>query len=275
MRHTKTSGSGWQLRGNAAEAYEAYLVPAIFDAMSRRLVPTAAVGPGDRILDVACGTGVVARVAALGVGPTGAVAAVDVNADMLAVAETAAANVAIPIDWRQADAAGLPFDDDTFDVVLCQEAVQFFGDKVAVLREMRRVAKRGGRVAFSVLRSLEHNPVYQSFAQALGEHAGTAAEQMMSSPFAFGDREALRAAAREAGLANVVIRVAIGEERFPSVPEFVRQEAASSPLASPLGELDEARRNALIEALQRQLAAHRDDTGLVFHNETNMVTSRA
>lgn len=275
MRHTETSGSGWQLQGNAAAAYETYLVPAIFDAMGRRLVTTAAVQPGDRVLDLACGTGVVARVAARRVGPTGAVAAVDVNADMLAVAETAAADVAPPIDWRQADAAALPFDDDAFDVVLCQEAMQFFGDRVAVLREMRRVAKPGGRVAFSVLRSLKHNPVYQVVAQALREHTGAAAEQMMGSPFALGDGETLRAAARKAELTDVVIRIAIGEERFPSVPEFVLQEAASSPLAAPLGELEEARRTALIEALERQLATHRDDTGLVFHNETHIVTSRA
>lgn len=272
---TSTTALGWQLQGNAADAYEAYLVPAIFEPMARRLVAEADVAPGDRVLDVACGTGIVARASAARVGATGSVTGVDINPDMLATADRASADVTPRIDWQQADAAALPFDDDTFDVTLCEEAVQFFTDRVAVLRELRRVTRPGNRVAFSVLRSLEHNPVYGIFARALGEHAGGDAEQMMGSPFALGDREALRAAARQAGLTDIRIRIAVGEERFPSVPEFVRREAASSPLAGPLGALDDDRRGALIESLERDLADHFDDTGLAFHNETHIVTARA
>ena len=266
---------GWQVQGTAADAYEQYLVPAIFDAMAPRLVAAAEVQPGDRVLDVACGTGVVARTAARRVGSTGSVTAVDVNPDMLATARRSAAHVSPPIDWREADVAALPFDDDAFDVVLCEEAVQFFGDRVAALREMRRVAMPGGRVAFSVLRSVEHNRVYAILSRALGEHAGAAAEQMMRSPFAGGDAAALRAAARDAGLTDVCVRIAVNEERFASVAEFVRQEAASSPLAGPLGALAEDRRTALVTSLERQLAPHMDDMGLAFHNETHIVTARA
>ena len=255
MTNPTATESGWQLEGNAADAYEDYLVPAIFDAMSERLVTAADVAPGDRVLDVACGTGVVARAAARRAGPTGSVTGVDINADMLAMAKKAAAHATPPIDWHQADAAALPFEDETFNVVLCQEAVQFFADRVAVLREMRRITAPDGRVVFSVLRSLEHNPVYAIFAQALGDHAGAPAKQMMSSPFALGDREALRAAARDAGLTDVRVHIAISEERFPSVPEFVRQEAASSPLAGPLGALGERQQAALVESLERQLAS--------------------
>lgn len=274
MPDLATTDSGWQLQGSAADAYEAYLVPAIFAPMADRLVATADLHPGNRVLDVACGTGVVARAAARRVGPTGAVTGVDINDDMLQTARTVSAGTAAAITWQRADAAALPFDDATFDAVLCEEAVQFFPDPVAVLREMRRVATPDATVACSVLRSLAHNPVYEVFARALGDHVGDAAEQMMGSPFAFGDGEALRAVAREAGLRDIVVRIAVGEERFPSVAEFVRWEAASSPLAGPLGALDEQRRAALIDDLERQLAAHLDDTGLVFHNETRIVTAR-
>lgn len=270
-----TTERGWQLQGTSADAYEQYLVPAIFDAMGRRLVAAAEVQPGDRVLDVACGTGVVARTAARRLGSTGSVTGVDVNPDMLATARRSSAHVAPPIGWREADVAALPFDDDAFDVVLCEEAVQFFGDRVAALREMRRVATPGGRVAFSVLRSVEHNPVYAIVAQALGDHASAAAEQMMRSPFALGDADVLRVAARDAGLTDIRVRIAINEERFDSVAEFVRQEAASSPLAGPLGALAEDRRAALVASLERQLAPHLDDIGLAFHNETHIVTARA
>jgi ubiquinone/menaquinone biosynthesis C-methylase UbiE len=271
----ETSARGWQLAGNAAEAYQEYLVPAIFDAMSRRLVAEAGVASRQRVLDVACGTGVVARAAARVVGAAGAVTGVDVNPDMLATAGRASAAVTPAITWREAEAEALPFDDDAFDVVLCQEAVQFFTDPVAVLREMGRVARPVGRVACSVLRSTDHNPVYEVFSRALGEHVGSDAEQMMRSPFAMGDREALRAAAEDAGLTEVVIHIAIGEERFGSVAEFVRREAASSPLAGPLAALDPDRRSALVAALERDLADHVDDAGLVFHNETHILTARA
>lgn len=272
MSAPPTHQSGWQLQGNAAEAYEAYLVPAIFDAMSRRLVAVANVQTGDRVLDAACGTGVVARAAAQRVGPTGAVAAVDVNADMLATARQSAASLTPPIDFQQADVTDMPFDDGAFDVVLCEEAVQFFPDRVAALREMRRVTASGGRVAFSVFRSLDHHPVYAVFADALGQHAGPDTAQMMGSPFALGDADTLRSAARDAGLHDVEIRIAVNEERYPSVEEFVRREAASSPLAGPLSALDADRHAALLETLEQQLAPYVDDAGLAFHNETHIVT---
>lgn len=273
MSTVTATGTGWQLEDNAAEAYQAYLVPAIFEAMSRRLVEAADVRDGHRVLDVACGTGVVARAAASRVGADGSVVGVDINPGMLATAERASAEVTRAIEFRQADAAGLPFEDDTFDVVLCEEALQFLPDRVGALREMRRVTAPGGRVAVSVLRSLDHHPVYAIFARALGEYAGAEAEQMMGSPFALGDAEVLRREARQAGLKDAEIRIAVSEERFPSVEEFVRREAASSPLAGPLGELDADRRAALVAALTRELAAYSDDAGLAFHNETHILTA--
>lgn len=266
---------GWQLQDNAADAYEAYLVPAIFRAMSARLVAAADVGPGDRVLDVACGTGVVARTAAEGVGASGAVRGVDINPDMLATARRAAEGVSPRITFQRADAMDLPFDDGAFDVVLCQEALQFLPDRVAALDEMRRVAAPGGRIACSVFRSLEHHPVYRAFAQVLGEHAGADAERMMGSPFALGDADVLRGAAVQAGLRHVEIHVSVGQERFPSVEEFVRQEAASSPLAAPLAALDGGASAAMVEALRRRLALHVDDTGLAFQNETHILVGRA
>lgn len=270
-----TPEAGWQLQGDAAQAYEEHLVRSIFDAMSRRLVEAAGVRPGDRVLDVACGTGVVARAAAAIVGSTGSVSGIDINPEMLATARQVARDFEPAIEFHHGDVADLPFKDATFDVVLCEEAVQFFGDRVGALREMRRVTTPGGRVAFSVLRSLEHHPVYAAFAAALGEHVGPEAQAMMSSPFALGDAETLRSATQEAGLEGIEIRIAINEERFPSVEEFVVGEAASSPLAGPLTEVDQERRDALLAAMKNVLAPHLDDAGLAFHNETHIVTARS
>lgn len=270
MTDTKTTEAGWQLEDDAANAYQSYLVPAIFEPMSHRLVSAAGVESAQRVLDVACGTGVVSRAAARAVGRGGTTTGIDLNADMLAAAARASDD---PIEFRLGDVGDLPFEDGSFDVALCQEAVQFFPDRVAALREMRRVTRPGGRVAFSVFRSLDHHPVYATFAAALGEHAGPEAEAMMESPFALGDPEVLRSAALEAGLEHVEVRISVGAERFPSVVDFVHQEAASSPLAGPLGALDPDRRTALIRDLETKLAPHLDDAGLAFPNETHIVTA--
>lgn len=267
--------SGWQLAGDAAVAYEAHLVPAIFARMADRLVDLAEVGHRAAVLDLACGTGVVARAAARRVGPAGRVIGVDRNPDMLAVASRACADVQPAVTFHRADVADLPLSDGSVDVVLCQEALQFVPDRRAALAECRRVAVAGGTVAFSVLRSLDHHPVYARFAAMLDRHAGVAAGEMIRSPFALGDADELRAATRDAALESVVVRIAVNEERFPSVADFVSHEAASSPLAAALAELPDDRRRALVDNLSRELADHLDDTGLVFANETHIVTARA
>lgn len=271
----RPEASGWHLDEDAARSYEAHLVPAIFAPMARRLVATAGVAAGDRVLDVACGTGIVARTAARCVGADGAVTGVDVNPAMLAVAREAGAGLEPAIAWREGDVVDLPLDDDDVDVALCQEAVQFFGDRAAALAEVRRVVAPGGRVAFSTLRSLDHHPVYAIFADALGEHAGPEAATMMGSPFAVGDAGVLRRAAEDAGLEEVVVTIAVNEERFPSVRDFVHHEAASSPLSVELAALGSERTDALVADLADRLAAHVDDGGLVFHNETHLVTATA
>jgi SAM-dependent methyltransferase len=113
----------WRLEADTSEAYERYLVPALFASWAERLLDLVAVGPGERVLDVACGTGIVARRAAARVGEGGAVTGLDRNPAMLEVARAAAIEVGPPIDWRAGDAARLPFPDGVFDVVTCQQGL--------------------------------------------------------------------------------------------------------------------------------------------------------
>ena len=141
---SRRQAEGWQLDGNSAEAYEEYFGPA-FRPFAADLVRLAAVAHGDRVLDVACGTGVVAREAAAAAGETGRVVGLDVNAEMLRVATAVSADIRPRIEWRQGNAMSLPFADADFDVVTCEQALAFFSDPVPALAEMRRVLGRGGR----------------------------------------------------------------------------------------------------------------------------------
>src|ERR1700751_727028 len=136
----------WQVGGRAAEIYHRYLVPAIASLRATDLIYRAAPRPGERVLDVACGTGVVARLAAERMG-SGRVVGLDINAGMLAVAQSLPSVATRPIEWQEGSALALPFSDDAFDLILCQFGLQFFPDKPAALGEMRRVLAPSGRVA--------------------------------------------------------------------------------------------------------------------------------
>ena len=138
------------------EIYQREMVPASFARWAPDLVDLGAVGPGQRVLDVACGTGVVTRLAAERVGSSGRAVGLDVNADMLAAAR--AASPGSRIEWHEGSALALPFPDASFDVLFCQQGLQFFPDRAAGLREMRRVLVPGGRLALSCWRSVDHQP---------------------------------------------------------------------------------------------------------------------
>ena len=161
----------WQLDGSAPELYERYIVPAVTALWAADLVEWAAPGPGERVLDVACGTGVVARLAAEGVG-AGRVVGLDINAGMLAVARSLPPRAGLPIEWHEGSALSMPFPDAAFDLVLCQLGLQFFPDRPAALREMRRVLSPSGRLGLSVYSSIEHDPVAYALADALDRHLG-------------------------------------------------------------------------------------------------------
>ncbi len=151
--------------GTPGEIYEHHAVPAIFARWAPELVELAGVQPGERVLDVACGTGVVTRLLADRVGSTGRVVGLDLNAGMLAAARAAAVNPTI--EWLEGNVMSMSLPDATFDAVVCQQGFQFFPDKPLALREMRRVLVSGGRLALSVWRSVEQVPGFRVLQEAL------------------------------------------------------------------------------------------------------------
>ena len=263
--------TGWQLEQSAPFAYEQYLVPPMFAPWAARLIETCEVGEGDRVLDVACGTGVVARHAASRVSESGSVVGLDLNEGMLAVAEETAADNYPSIEWRQGNATDLPFSDESFDVVCCQQALQFFDDPVTVVGEMRRVLTSGGRAGLSVWRPLEYHPGYVVLADALADHISDEAGTMMRSPFPAWDVDDLRTLVQDAGFDDVSVTIEIGSVRYPSVEEFVRREAASSPLAEPIAAVEREVIDELIRDVEDELHAYIDDEGVISPMETYVV----
>jgi ubiquinone/menaquinone biosynthesis C-methylase UbiE len=253
---------GWQLEGGGAEAYERYLASA-FSPWAQKLTELADVREGNRVLDVACGTGIVARHAAERAGAAGAIVGLDLNEDMLRVARSVSAAMRPAIEWRQGNATELPFPDEAFDAVCCEQAIQFFSDPVKALGEMRRVMAPGARAAVSVCRPIEYSPAYVALASLLDRHVSPQAGAMMRSPFCRWRLDELRDLFREAGFGDVQVRIEVGSLRYPSCGEFLRREAASSPLAGPVSALRDDLRNELIRELEDALSDHVDDDGVV------------
>jgi ubiquinone/menaquinone biosynthesis C-methylase UbiE len=264
----------WQLEGSAPELYQRYLVPAMTAMWAADLADRAALRPGQRVLDVACGTGVVARLAAERVGPTGGVDGIDLNAGMLAVARSLAA----PVQSHHGSALELPFADAAFDVVLCQLGLQFFPDRPLALREMRRVLAAGGRLALNVFGPIEHNPATHALSEALDRHVGPRASLAKRTEHALADATQLRAMVEQAGFRDVAIATATKAVRFPSSADYVRIQLAATPLASLVAARDADGRDRLVEALiddvGAALAPYAGDDGVTFPQEVRVVLAR-
>lgn len=213
-----------------AEAYEERFVPALFRQWVEPVLQAARAGPGNRLLDVACGTGVVARAAVDRVAPNGTVTGVDLNRAMLAVAR----RVAPHIEWRHGDAAALPFGDDAFDVVTCQAAVFFFPDLTGALAEMARVTRPGGRVVVQSFSSLQAQPAYGPWVRMVARHAGPDAVKLLSTYWAHGDPEVMRGRCDDARLRVVALHEHVRPAYFPSIETFVLTEVNATPLRDRL-----------------------------------------
>lgn len=207
-------------RLEAAERYEREFVPAAFQESARSLAAAAEVGGGHRVLDVACGTGAVARECAGRVGAAGAVTGLDISQEMLTVARRSAPG----IQWVRGEAASLPFRDDSFHRVLCQFALMLFDDKVRSAAEMWRVTATGGRLAASVSGRLEDSPVNRVFAELIHEQVGNVGLDRVTSVYALGDPADIAATLSEAGVEGITVRTEWGVTRAASLEAFIETE---------------------------------------------------
>ncbi len=236
---------------NPIQAYEQYMVPGLMIPGVALMLDYALPQLGERVLDIACGTGIVARTVAPLVGAEGQVTAVDINPAMLAVARSQPQPEGATIEWREGSALSLSLPDGSYDLALCHQALQFFPDKLAALREARRVLVTGGRVVVNVQQSLQHNPIYVTFNEVLMHHMKKPA---LAAPFAFGDADPLRDVMTEAGFSAVEVTAVSHSIRFPSIDIFIQASViGSAAVIQELAQLDADAKIKLVDQIKQDM----------------------
>jgi SAM-dependent methyltransferase len=204
----------------AAQVYEEFFVPALIKELAAVMIDAAHIRPGDKVLDIACGTGIAARIAAQRVGSSGRVVGLDRNPGMLEVAR----RITTGIEWRKGNAESLPYTDETFDAVVCQFGLMFFTDRPIALREMMRVLMNNGRLALTVWDRLENIPALAVEAEVVERIAGPSAGDDLRAPFILGDRDKLTALLASVGLESASISTQRGKAHFPSVGSLLEAD---------------------------------------------------
>ncbi len=265
--------SGFQLKGRGPELYEEIWVPALMGQCANELIDAAKIRPGDTALDVGCGTGVVTRQAAACTGRPADITGADINEGMLDVARRLAEQNGMgDIHWQHCDAASMPFEDEAFDAVLCQQGLQFMPDRSAALAEMARVLKFDGRLAASVWKS--ESPFGAALSNALDRKFGEGTTAPWKAASSLGDRDELRSLAEAAGLRNCHVRYDVKVARCSDPDAFVWGVITASPLADAVAELNDKDRSELIREIVGGLANYMDDGGLAYPGECHTLTAQ-
>lgn len=223
------------------ENYERYFVPAIGEPVAIESLRAAELRPGERVLDVGCGTGIVGRLAAEAVGSGGSVTGLDVEPGMLAVARAAAGKA--EIEWIEASAESIPLPDESVDVVVCQMSLQFVPDRPRALEEMRRVLVPGGRLVLNVPGPT--SSFFEPLSEALARHVNPNAAAFVERVFSLHDIDQLTALLEGAGFRDVRVEAGEIELSLPPPKDFLWQYAAATPMAGILMETGEEARKKL------------------------------
>jgi len=230
-----------------AEVYDKFFVPALFQPWGPVVADAAGTRPGERVLDVACGTGALTGAAKERAGPQGSVVGLDPNEAMLAVARSKD----LAVDWKSGRAESLPFADASFDRVVSQFGYMFFEDRPRALREMMRVLHPGGRIAVAVCDALDHSAGYAVLVELLHRLFGHEVADAFRAPFALGDRSQLLAECAAASITGARVTRVDGTVRFPSVASLVSTERACVWTLGGL--LDDAQFERLLGAAEESL----------------------
>jgi ubiquinone/menaquinone biosynthesis C-methylase UbiE len=262
-----------KLDTSAAQAYEAVLVPPVFRPWAELMVREAGIGEGARALDVACGTGIVARSAARASGASGRSTGIDIDPAMIEVARATSIREGVQVEYHCAPGTQLPFEPESFDAAFCQQGLQYFPDKRQGLAELRRVMRPTGILVVTTWTEMQDNAGHWAMISALERRHIDA--QDLRKPFASSDPVSLRTLAESAGLKAVSVQTVRRPARFPSAKAFVESIAKGAPssrlalLKVPATEWDD-----FLADVEARLAPWGGGASIEFFMASNLLTAR-
>jgi SAM-dependent methyltransferase len=266
-----SESNDWQIPGSSAEIYETVFVPAMMGEWVPRVMALSNLQAGEHVLDVACGTGVVTRNVAISTGPKGRAVGLDHNPDMLDVARQITLNPssAARVEWREGDAGAIPFENETFDLVLCAFGLMFFPDRVAALKEMRRVLKSDGRLTLIVWGSISKCPGQTAMKESWGRHFSTDDAGLFDIQHSLSSPETVLLLLKDAGLRDVSVQAAMGVVRLPSPEHLARSYGSMRGIQA-----DEKTRTQVIDEVSASLQAYVGADGLEYPIEAILASAR-
>jgi len=253
--------TSYQLEGNAAELYEKHTVPTGARPAAERLLEHVALYPTDRVLDAACGTGIVVRLIAQNETPVASVIGLDLNESMLAVARSVEPSTNFPISWQRGDLCALPFSDAQFEVVLCNHGFQFVPDKPVALREIKRVLTVGGRLNFSVWSA--EAPMMLAIANSVRRHIGEDLVKSVLAPFSYRDAPTIENLLADTGFHEISIKNIGLSRHFPASPNVGLDVIERSAYAKEVAAASEAARTAIASEVFEAMQPYRQGEELV------------
>jgi ubiquinone/menaquinone biosynthesis C-methylase UbiE len=261
--------------GEGPANYQGFLVPGMFTPFAARLIADLEITPGSAVLDLACGTGVVSRLAAQAAGTAGTVTGVDIGAPMLEVARSQSADAdSASITYLEGSALDLPAADRSFDFATCHHGFQFFPDRVAAIKELHRVLRPGGRVAIACWTRLEDTPVFKAICEALQLHVSEQAGQMMNSPFSVPGTE-LTGLLEAAGFTQVQVECVELIASFQAVPDFGARVIAAGPVAAEFNQAPNDAREAVAAAVMTAAERYTNGDTVSFAMYSNVASGHA
>lgn len=262
--------NAWQLQGNAAQIYEEQKVPEMFRPLAEATLSKIAVPDGIRVIDVACGTGIVSRLLAEKIGKSGSIVGIDLNAGMIEVAERSAPS---GVEWHQGDVMALPFPDHSFDMAFCQQGLQFFPEKVAALQEIRRVLVPGGALIVTVWSAVP--ALATALAEALTKYVSPAIAKTSLAPYMFIDLEVIKGLFIESGFSDIKTEVLVVDRKLGSAEESIPLEIASTPYGADVEKLDEVAKETMFREVGEALKDYGTGDGFSIPQHTHLIRATA
>lgn len=241
------------------ENYERYFVPVIGRPVAQDMLAAAALQPGEAVLDVGCGTGILTRLAVQHIVPDGIAAGLDIDPGMLAVARSVTP-AELEIGWYEGSAEAMPFPEESFDVVLCQMSLQFIPDRGSALREMRRVLVPHGRLVLGVPGPA--GPLFATLANAVGRHIAPEARGFMDDVFSLNRAGEIEALLAEAGFQDIAALAETKEFQLPGPREFLWQYVNGTPLGPVVAAADQRAQQALEQEVVAEWSAFEESGGM-------------